>query len=279
VLCVPADQCQLANAMLRAWMIGAVKRVFEPGCQMDYMLVLFGKQGVRKTSLWRALAGGYPYYNGIAAKNWTDPYRVHSAWIHECGELEGITTRAEISEIKAHLTEVGDNITLKYETQATIWLRRCVFCGTTNRDDFLRDETGARRFWIIESLLTSPLDATTIVKLRDMLWAEALAAYRNGDACYLADARMAAQQAEQAARYAPKDDPWEAHLDETLVKARVTHEPLRIASLLAKIGVQPEKQSRLDALRVADILRGYKFEKKLFRQGNEVFKAWWYPSL
>ncbi len=265
----PMENWPLYQAYLKAWTIGAVRRVYEPGCQMDSMLVLYGKQGVRKSSFFSELVGA-PGYNQLTDSQWSNIYAIHGAWVHEYAELETITTKADVGRIKAHITTRSDNAALKYEPHVSYLPRKFVFCGTTNRDDFLRDETGARRFWIIAC--GAAIDTDYVRANRDQIWAEALHLYRAGEACWLTDAGMQSDQERLAAEYLPEDDPWTE-----AVQAYVeTHqgEALRTTAILDRIDVDFEKRTRVDSLRVASIMRALGYASKVVRIGAGTARRW-----
>ncbi len=196
----------LAARMVRRWMIAAVARVFEPGCKADAVLVLIGAQGNGKSTFFKALAS--PAWFGDSAIDVTNKdavLQVRASWIHELAEIDGLTSRRHADQVKAFATTSVDLIRPPYARAAARYPRSSVFCGTTNREDFLTDPTGARRFWLV-SVPDVPVEHAVVTEDRDQLWAEALAAYRDGEQWHLDPADELALRAR--AREHMSADPW-----------------------------------------------------------------------
>lgn len=167
-----------AKAVGAFFLIQMVARVFKPGCQADYMLVLEGAQGDLKSQACRTLGGKYfsdhlPDLDG-------DPVRVsmhlRGKWLIEVSELSAFG-RAEITRLKSFITRPVENFTAKYGRMETEEPRQCCLVGTTNDPLPLRDETGNRRFWIVQCG-TIKLDA--LREARDQLFAEAVDSFNLG---------------------------------------------------------------------------------------------------
>jgi len=171
----------LYNSMLAATLIGAVSRALTPGSQMDYICTLKGDQGIKKSSFWRILAG--EYFCDTPQKDQKDlRLAIATTWIYEFQELEVMTTKRLAGEIKALLTIRADTFRPPYGTLTESHPRGSIFVATVNSDDFLRDETGSRRFWIIEcpQLNGEQIDIAKLEEERDSIWKAALIAYRSG---------------------------------------------------------------------------------------------------
>lgn len=130
-------------------LIGAASRIKRPGCQCDSMIVLCGPQGVGKSSFVRALYGD-KYVRSqmpdLASKDASEALNGFAAI--ELAELDRIL-RSENSTVKEFLTRTFDDYRPPYGRVSQRFPRQCTFWGTTNEDDWLRDVTGARRFWPI----------------------------------------------------------------------------------------------------------------------------------
>lgn len=170
----PDDDYHREAALL--WALGAVTRIFEPGHKFDFVPILEGIQGKRKSTFFRVMAkdwfaeleGDFHDTKGMVEK-------MQGAWILEIPELSGFS-KAEVTIIKGFVSRQVDKVRLSYGRRATEFFRQCVFGGTTNEDEYLRDATGGRRFWPVRC---SDLDID-IDRLRrevDQLWAEAVALY------------------------------------------------------------------------------------------------------
>jgi hypothetical protein len=145
-------------------LIGAVRRIFEPGCKHDYACVLMGDQGARKSSFWAAL--GNPFFSDalrdISSKD--DLMVLHRSWIMEWAELDHVTGKKHAGQVKAFLSQSTDMFRVPYGKATEAFPRRCIIVGSTNRDSgFLVDETGNRRFWVIPVTCTikNPIDVPT----------------------------------------------------------------------------------------------------------------------
>jgi predicted P-loop ATPase len=173
----------LYNAMLAATLIGAVARADRPGCKFDTCTVLRGPQGIFKSTFWKALAS--PAWFCDTPNDDKDlKLAIQTCWIYELAELETKTNRQEAGAIKALLSSSVDAFRVPYGGGIEDHPRPSIFVGSCNRSDFLRDETGSRRFWVIE-LPHDPdhgqqIDITKVRQDRDAIWKAALLAYRSG---------------------------------------------------------------------------------------------------
>lgn len=181
-----AEDTPYIRAVTRKWLAAAVTRIYEPGCKFDYMPVLVGPQGVGKSTLIAKLARDW-FSDSLKNLDGKEAYEyLQSSWIFEFGELAAMR-KNEVEEIKAFITKQTDSYRVAYERVVSDFPRKCVFIGTTNRSDFLRDQTGNRRFWAIE---TNPLkrkyeinDFTDIIV--GQIWAEVFNLYKQGEKLYL----------------------------------------------------------------------------------------------
>lgn len=186
------------------WLISAVARIFEPGCKVDHCLILENKQGERKSTAFRVLAGEY-FTDEIADLGTKDAaLQVAGVWIIELAELDSMS-RGEVGRIKAFLTRATDRFRPPFGVRPIEVPRQCVFAGTVNESTYLRDCTGGRRFWPVRS---GKIDIDGLKTDRDQLWAEAVVRYRNGEPWWLNTPELtAAAEHEQLARY--DADPWQ----------------------------------------------------------------------
>ena len=136
--------------MLKKTLIGAVKRIYEPGCKHDTALVLMGDQGARKSTFFKVLGGQFfsDALSDIESKDGL--MQLHSSWLMEWAELDHVTTKKHAGMIKAFLSQSTDMFRVPYGRATEEFPRRCLVVGSTNRSTgFLVDETGNRRFWCI----------------------------------------------------------------------------------------------------------------------------------
>ena len=171
-----ANDDKYTKAVFRKFLIGAVARVYEPGCKMDSCLVLEGEQGIKKSMALRILAGNDEWFSDDMPDLASKDAKAHTRgfWIIELAELYTLM-RAEVPLAKAFLSRQRDDVRLPYDERVTKLPRECVFVGTVNERQYLRDATGARRFWPVEctAIAIEPLQ-----KYRDQIIAEAVYEYK-----------------------------------------------------------------------------------------------------
>lgn len=167
-----AADTPLNRAIGKAWMCAAVRRIQEPGVKFDQVLVLRGDQGVGKSAFFRMLASE-AWHNdniNIGATSKEVIENASGAWIVEHAELSDMGNR-DIERIKQFASTQVDRARTAYEKTAKTVPRQFVCAATVNKDKFLRDDTGNRRFWIVE---VKKLDTKALKQDRDQLWAEAV---------------------------------------------------------------------------------------------------------
>lgn len=195
-----------SRAVGSRWLISAIARVMKPGCQADHCLILQGQQGVGKSSALE-LMGGEWFTNQVGDITQKDSaQQLGGRWIVEFSELEQLLgLRAELAATKAFITRRVDRYRPPYDRRPADFPRQCVFSGSVNLGQFLRDETGARRFWPVQC---GKVDLAGLERDRDMLWAEARARFERSDPWYLDTPNLLALAKEEAdQRY--ENDPWE----------------------------------------------------------------------
>ena len=201
-----AEDNRYVRAVTRKWMCAAVARAMRPGCKFDNMLILVGKQGIGKSNLARALSRGW-FTDSLGRMDASkDAYeRLSGVWIAEIAELAA-TKKAEVEDIKNFISKQEDTFRRAYARETGIYPRRCVFYGTTNDPEFLRDRTGARRFWPVE---VEGFDNGVLKGLEaevDQLWAEAVARWRAGEVLWLNDTETAAMALDAQAAHTAEDE-------------------------------------------------------------------------
>ncbi len=196
------------RAIGRMFIIAMVARVMDPGCQMDYMLVLEGEQGTDKSSALRIL--GDMWFSDNLPDLHRDPKRLamhlRGKWLIEDGELAA-RKKSGVEDEKAFLSRREEVYTPMYGRAEVHEKRQCVIVASTNDDVYLYDDTGARRFWPV---IVGRIDLSWLRANRDQIFAEAVVAYRAGEPWW-PDRELEAElfKPEQAARFAGGewDDP------------------------------------------------------------------------
>lgn len=235
--------------MVRKWMIGAAKRAIEPGCKLDTTLMLVGAQGIGKSTFFAVLGGSWHADSFVDITNKDSFVQIHSAWLYELAELENVVTGRAESRLKAWLTSTHDTFRAPYQRTAARHARACVICGTTNRGQFITDDTGSRRFWIVPVAVT--IDRNLLTEMRDQIWAEAVSAADSGEQWWLspeADAMREKQNDEHR-----EHDEWHDRIAEYL--ARPDRKEVTIGELLEHvIGIEIAYQDRASQLRAQKAL-------------------------
>lgn len=174
------EDTEYSYQVMRLWMLGAVARVYEPGCKFDYTMIFTGPQGLGKSTFLKMMALNDAWFNDSLDSLDSDKaaQSLMGSWIVELAELKSLArTAGGVESVKRFLTAVQDKYRVPYERRADIFLRQCVFAGTTNKSDFLQDETGNRRFLIIQTGVNKPTKSLFVLEaIEDMkaAWAQAV---------------------------------------------------------------------------------------------------------
>lgn len=274
------------RAVAAKWLIAAVQRVMEQGCQADYTLVLEGGQGKRKSSALRALSD--PWFSddleGIGTKD--SAMQLQGFWIVEIAELDAFR-KAEMTTIKAWLVRRTDNFRPPYGRRTEQFPRQNVFAASTNKHDWGQDDTGLRRFWPVR--IVGMIDAPGIAAVRDQLWAEAFFRYGEGESPYLSGTTEQAATEEQLDRQ--DRDLWSDRVEEwienpasrtggefDIFRSRQGH--ILLPEVLQHcIGTPLKDQKPADKLRMARVLRlaGYAQSKEKTAEAGTSRAEFWHP--
>ena len=182
-----ADEDEYTYETLRLFMLGAISRVFKPGCKFEVMLCLVGGQGAGKSTFFRLLAVKDEWFSDDLRKIDDDNiYRkMQGHWIIEMSEMIATANAKSIEEIKSFISRPKETYKVPYETHPADRLRQCVFGGSSNTLDFLPlDRSGNRRFLPImvhaERAKAHILEDEAASRAYiDMMWAEAMFIYHN----------------------------------------------------------------------------------------------------
>jgi hypothetical protein len=278
---------EYTRAVGRKWLISAVARAMEPGCQADHMLIFEGRQGVGKSRAARIVGGQfYTEFSGTVHGNTAMKDLVAAISGKVVVEMSELATmrRAEIESLKAILTTTVDDVRLSYERDVKSYPRTCVFIGTTNElgGSYIADATGARRFWPVAVAMEGPVKAKQLEEDVDQLWAEAVEAYENHEDWFTVPRELA--MLEQADRQVTVEDaePWYPRIRNALTDPDSFAEVFHVrdeymsgqktggftvragsfsAILSVIIGLEPARQSGIDVIRVRKVLETIGFKK------------------
>ena len=208
-----AADTELNKAFGAKFLISAVARAMNPGCQVDSMLVVEGRQGLRKSTALRVLFGSDWFTDHIPDLGNKDAaMQIQGVWLLEHAEMATLG-KADAARAKEFITRRVDRFRSPYGRVVQDFPRQCVFAATVNPGGtgYLKDETGARRYWPVECGAGWPetrrIDTEALSAARDSLWAEAFARYHAGEAWWLDRADLeTAHTAAAAERY--DADPW-----------------------------------------------------------------------
>lgn len=182
-----AEDNAYTRAAIRKMLCAAVTRVFHPGTKFDTALILVGPQATYKSTFVKKLGKNWFSDTFTTVQGKESFEQIQGAWLVEIAELSGLK-KAEVETIKHYISKCEDSFRPAYGRTIETYKRQCVFFGTTNSKDFLRDPTGNRRFLPID---VRPEYATKNVAQElteeevDQIWAEAYEMYKQGESLYM----------------------------------------------------------------------------------------------
>lgn len=266
---------ELRAVVGRRFLVSLVRRIFEPGCQSDQLLVLEGDQGIYKSSAFRALVGDEWFSD--ASFNVEDKDAViviFSKWLIEFGELSTLD-RTTAEHTKAFITRRSDRIRAPFDRKAKDYPRQCLFVGSTNKDEYLKDDTGNRRYWPFKVVSNCEIDL--IRRDREQLFAEALYLYECGEVTYLKESHLVEKmKAQQGLR--EMQDVLIEHIDSvvtSLIKAKpALAEGFTMHDLFETGKLTGLKLDQYNTSRVGSALKKLGFTNRA-RRVNKVLRRVW----
>jgi len=262
-----------AAQFLQQYFVGAVARVFAPGCEARCSPVLIGPQQRGKTTLGRILFGEPFWVEGLKNLERDAVMRCQTGWGVELSELDGVTRRCDVESLKTFLTERVDSFRKPYGRGVVKTDRRFVFWGTANGPP-LRDLSGNSRFLCI-GLPDQMLPLDWAIANRKALWAMAVKQYRKGF-----DWVMVSEE-ERGERIAAnlnfeQIDPWAELIAAALRHSGSSFVP--ISTLYEKLEVPPERQNNVNARRIRELAAREQWEYRQRRVNGVAMRGFWRPG-
>lgn len=209
-----ADDTPYTRAVARKSLTAAVARVMQPGCKYDYVPVFVGPQGIGKSTFLATLGKDWFSDSLQSFEGKEAAEMIQGVWINELGEMTGYT-RSETNTIKQFLSKREDIYRQAYGRRTGRYPRKCVFFGTCNQFEFLKDLTGNRRFWPVDVGKHKPKKNiwNDLPAEVDQIWAEAVMRWRIGEPLYFEKPEM-----EELAR-AEQEKHREANIKEGVIRS------------------------------------------------------------
>jgi predicted P-loop ATPase len=267
--------------------ISAVARIFIPGCQVDFMLVLEGGQGAGKTRAVNALFGDDWYAESMESPQHKDFYiSLLGRWGVEIGEMHSFS-KADTTKVKQAVTARFDHYRPPYGRAAQSFPRQSVFVGTTNEHDWQRDHTGARRYLPIR--VGAKVDVGALRELRDQIWAEAVVRFKRGEQWWALPPGAEDQQEDRF-----QEDSWTEPVDRWLSGAcddkHYTIQMRRVPDsakldyvstseiLNWALGLDYSKHTRAEQNRIGQIMRKLGWESMRKEESGRKRRLWIRPA-
>lgn len=255
-----AENTELVQEIGVKWAVSCVARGLFGGAKVDTVLVLVGKQGVKKSSALRTLAGPDLFSDSHLDIRSKEAYQlIHSSgvWIWELAELQAIKTR-DAENVKMFLSSQRDRYRPSYGRLPVTKDRRVIFTATTNEVSFLSDDEN-RRFWPIQ--VGSHINIDQLKIDRDQLWAEAVALYKNGSNWWLDEKYNDELKEYQSSFHI--EDPWELACKKGLEDPQ--DEGVTIEEILNILELPQHQRHKGTVMRLAKILQRMGCSKKQTR--------------
>lgn len=251
------------------WLVSGIARIMQPGprCKADCVLILEGEQGLMKSTALRVLGGDW-FLDDLRKFGGREcSMQLSGRWIIELAELSGMT-ETTVEACKAFLGQTMDSYRPPYGRQVVEMPRQCIFAASTNKESFLRDETGDRRYWPVTCQW---IDLAALERDRDQLWAEALKRFNDGQVWWMETVELRAlAQKEQSDRFTL--DPWEPEIA-VWVQSKVEITP---EDVLKKCFEYTSREiTKTHRNRVTAIFRRLKLNRIQLRSGKDRGRIVW----
>ena len=245
----------LTTQYLTRFLVAACRRVLQPGLKVDAAPILVGPQGIGKSTFWAILAGQWFGDSAVDLDSKDGALVIHKNWITELGEIDHVTSAKVQERVKAFMSQSSDTLRPPFGKAVMVFKRSCVLVGSTNREGFLTDPTGSRRYWPIK--VDRALDNAKLRAWRDQLLAEAMDLEANGLEHWLPPAIEAMRQ--DAAANFEADEPWSDQVDDAVVRlatqGKSPSDGFSIAQLFDEMGIGAQHQTRSNVMKLAEVLK------------------------
>jgi len=257
----------------KKWLTAGVKRIYEPGCKFDHVLVIEGAQGGGKSTLLREIAtfGDEAYFtdnvkvSDIGKDNTI--MMLQGSIIVELAELAGFNKKDD-EEIKGWITVREDRCRRPYDKTVSYFPRQFVLAATTNNYEYLKDPSGNRRYWPVKA---GVLDLNAVKQDRLQLWAEAVTLYKSG--YYVGPTEDEQALAREAQEKRLSVDAWEEDVLIALRKMQ-THDGFKTREVMEKMGLTIKDRDDRAARRVTGVLRAHDYEMRALWVDGKTQKLW-----
>jgi len=262
-----ATDSKYARAIGSIVLIAAVRRVRQPGCKFDEMIILESDQGKNKSTMLTTLIPKLGWISddlplGAGAKEVIE--RTAGIWIVEAAELHGRQRDAE--RLKSFLSRRVDGPVRQAYGRLSIEVpRQFIIVGTVNPNQYLKDSTGNRRYWPIDVGL---FDLKKVKENRDQLWAEAAFREAERESIRLPVELWGEAAVEQEARRG--EDPWEGLISEHYTEDRdwrvTASDPWEV------LDIPPDRRTEQGQARINRIMLQFGFRKMTVRTKSRTSK-------
>lgn len=263
----------------RKWLTAAVKRVYEPACKFDHVLVMEGKQGAGKSTALKELS---TFGRDIPESYFTDAItiadiqnkdtiqKIQGSIIVELAELAGFNKKDD-EEIKRWITLQHDDCRLPYARTTSRFNRQFVLSATTNSYDYLKDPTGNRRYWPVK---VGSIDMDAIKHDRTQLWAQAVRHYKEG--LYIGPTPDEMKLAEAAQSKRRSIDTWEDDVLKAITELDIWNqqEGFKTGELMREMGLVLRDQTYQNTRRITNILQQNGYENAVIKKNGKSIRVW-----
>lgn len=257
------------------FLISAVARVLKPGCKVDTMLVLEGPQGIKKSTLARALFGSDWFSDQVGdVTSKESSIQIQGLWCIEVAEMDHFS-RADDKAVKSFLSRLDDRYRPTYGLNTVEFPRRCVFVGTYNPDGsgILKDATGGRRYWFVAC---NEINIDAVTRDRDQLWAEAVENYEVGEQWWLDAHEEKLAKAEQAQRQ--ETDLWDDPVAYWL-KDQMPGATFRASDVAGALNIPVQNRDQRAQTRIGKILKKLGcVDVRPYDDAGKQYRAWMKPE-